>query len=183
VTACRPPQSGRSEKNHEGRSRRSVAASTFSTQARLTTARRNPARGKSERKRESRNRRYKGDSETAITAQRYHDRWTTSSIAKEYLSICRNPLQDLRRWVDTDKQRRRVRHCLPARSRTRMGQHGIVRPLRGTRTERVKEFHHTAGISLSRAGMCEAQRIDYEAACRRIITWAQYFARWGAAVA
>jgi hypothetical protein len=29
------------------------------------------------------------------------------------------------------------------------------------------------------AGMCEAQRVDLEAALAGEITWAQYFARWG----
>jgi len=27
--------------------------------------------------------------------------------------------------------------------------------------------------------MCEAQRIDFEAACEGKITWRQYFAKWG----
>jgi hypothetical protein len=28
-------------------------------------------------------------------------------------------------------------------------------------------------------GMCEAQRIDFNAACERRITWRQYFEKWG----
>jgi hypothetical protein len=29
------------------------------------------------------------------------------------------------------------------------------------------------------AGMCEAQHIDFVAACEGRITWRQYFAKWG----
>ena len=28
-------------------------------------------------------------------------------------------------------------------------------------------------------GMCEAQRVDFNAACERRITWHQYFEKWG----
>jgi hypothetical protein len=31
----------------------------------------------------------------------------------------------------------------------------------------------------AKTGMCEAQRIDFEAACDGKITWQQYFAKWG----
>lgn len=32
-------------------------------------------------------------------------------------------------------------------------------------------------------GMCEEQRIDFDAACAGRITWARYFAKWGRTVA
>ena len=48
-----------------------------------------------------------------------------------------------------------------------------------TGADRKKQFRDVAGVVLSTSGMCEAQRIDYNAARRRVITWRAHFERWG----
>jgi hypothetical protein len=40
-------------------------------------------------------------------------------------------------------------------------------------------FRGVAGVVLSASGMRAAQRVDYDAACRRAITWRAHFERWG----
>lgn len=76
----------------------------------------------------------------------------------------------------------------PARSRGSRGG-SITRPRRivhkplpktpARMQQHLKPFRGAAKAAVSLGHMCEAQRVDYRAACRRLITWAQYHAKWG----
>ena len=50
---------------------------------------------------------------------------------------------------------------------------------RVTLREAAREICAAASAPKRPSGMCEAQRVDYIAACERRITWQQYYARWG----
>jgi hypothetical protein len=52
-------------------------------------------------------------------------------------------------------------------------------PKTTARVQRMAQFQKAARPTVSWRGMCEAQRLDYELARRRVITWQQYFQRWG----
>jgi len=43
----------------------------------------------------------------------------------------------------------------------------------------AKEIAQRLFLPSRPAGMCEAQRVDYLAACDGKITWRQYYAKWG----
>jgi hypothetical protein len=57
-------------------------------------------------------------------------RRSTAEIAGDYLRLCRDPLRDLRGWLDEDGQGRGESDLLPTRPLARMGTDDGLRPLR-----------------------------------------------------
>jgi hypothetical protein len=58
------------------------------------------------------------------------EKFSAAKIAGDYLKLCRNPLRDLRRWLDADRKGRGKGSRVPARPGTRVAAVDGLRPLR-----------------------------------------------------
>lgn len=56
--------------------------------------------------------------------------YNTRTLASAYLKLCRNPLQNLRGWMDAQGRQGWHHHNLPTQSGNRVAAHGGLRPIR-----------------------------------------------------
>jgi hypothetical protein len=136
-----------------------------------------------------------GRRETTPRKDQDHDSSATENLMAEHFRLRGNSLPELRGGLDADGQGGRNAHGLLARPRAGAGRYDCLRPVRvegvGGRTYRaplaVAAFRQAARAAAQRPrraffmaarAMCEAQRLDYKAACHGKMTWGEYCRKW-----
>ena len=67
-------------------------------------------------------------------------RFSTKKLVEEFLRLCRDPLHDLRGWVDAQGRARGNGHCVPARPGAGLARHSLVQQVRAGIRAGLKDF-------------------------------------------